>query len=94
MVGANDGEHAVERASQDWFDVVVMDVRMPRLDGLSAIRQLRALGLRSPILALTADAVREHREECLAAGCDAYATKPIDIDALCNLVEQLGRRAR
>jgi CheY-like chemotaxis protein len=87
MVIARNGREAVELATANPPELVLMDIMMPEMDGLAAIRALRANpALRTlPIIALTAKARREDREQCLAAGANDYMAKPIDVDKLVSL---------
>ncbi len=91
VVEAADGLTAVELCAGSRFDAVLMDVRMPLLDGLSAARRIRERRNPTPIIALTADAVVEHRAECLAAGFDAYLAKPVEVDLLVAIIRELRR---
>ncbi|MFI4916544.1 MAG: ATP-binding protein [Phycisphaerales bacterium JB060] len=75
------------------IDLVLMDVEMPRMDGLAATRSLRANGHTIPVLALTANVGDEVRRTCLEAGCNEYACKPIDRDALAALCVRLIERS-
>jgi len=77
---AEDGQQAVEMAGRAAYALILMDMQMPRLDGLEATRQIRCLpGLaRTPIVAMTANAFKEDRLRCLQAGMDDYLTKPVD----------------
>jgi signal transduction histidine kinase len=86
-----DGRSAADRALGEAFDAVLMDVRMPGLDGLSATRLLRQRGSKVPVIALTADAVKEHRAECLAAGYDDYLPKPVEYDQLVDTLLKVAR---
>jgi CheY-like chemotaxis protein len=80
---ADNGERAVSEVQTGTFDVVLMDVDMPVMDGLAATRAIRArerqTGNRTPIVALTSNT---NREECLAAGMDAFLSKPLKTNAL------------
>jgi PAS domain S-box-containing protein len=93
---ADNGQQAVERLQQGSFDVVLMDVQMPVMDGLKATAAIRKLDdaakARIPIIALTAHALRGDAERCIAAGMDDYTSKPIDADKLIELVERMGDR--
>ncbi|MBI3775779.1 MAG: response regulator, partial [Gammaproteobacteria bacterium] len=76
----DNGQQAVECAMQHEYHLILMDVQMPVLDGLSAVRMLRQMGNTTPIVSLTANALREDRERCIAAGANEYLTKPVDLN--------------
>jgi signal transduction histidine kinase len=79
---ARDGREAVDKALAGPFDVVLMDLRMPNMDGLQATRALRRHGCSVPVIALTADPATLRRAEALDAGCDACLSKPFKVDDL------------
>ncbi len=91
---AQNGQEALERisgAANHPFDVVLMDMQMPVLDGYEATRQLRLARDMTPVIAITAHALAEDRDRCLQAGCNDYLTKPIQRD---ELLETTARWAR
>ncbi len=75
---ADNGEIAVDKAMKNHYDLVLMDMQMPKMDGLEAIRILRDNGFNSIIVSLTANARKEDRENCKRSGCDDFLSKPID----------------
>ena len=77
-----DGEAALEALVRGGYDLVLMDVRMPRLSGMEATRALRARGVETPVVALTANAFEDDRRACLAAGMDDFLVKPLSPEAL------------
>jgi signal transduction histidine kinase len=84
---AGDGRKAVDEAAQGNFDLILMDVQMPEMDGLEAARILRERGVRAPIIAMTAHAMQGDRDRCLSAGMDAYVTKPIQPEEMFEAIQ-------
>ncbi|GCD90811.1 response regulator [Nocardioides sp. LS1] len=88
---ADDGLSAIDVLLEESFDVVLMDVQMPRMDGYAATRAIRERqdgGPRIPVVAMTAAAVEGERERCLAAGMDDFLTKPVDPSALAAVLQR------
>jgi len=90
VIEASDGEQAVEIAVAARPVLILMDLSLPKLDGLAATRQIRRKrGLkRVPIVAVSAHDSPQSRDEALAAGCDEYVTKPIDFDHLSEVLQR------
>jgi two-component system sensor histidine kinase/response regulator len=89
----NDGREAVDSLQQQNFDLVLMDVQMPNMDGLEATRRIRnatssKINSRIPIIAMTAHAMKGDRENFLAAGMDDYISKPINVDEVLNILNK------
>lgn len=95
VVSVEDGRLAIQEIQKRRFDLVLMDVQMPEMDGLEATRQIRALehalGTRTPILALTANAMKGDRDVCLEAGMDGYIAKPFEADKLLSAIQSAAR---
>lgn len=93
---AENGQQCLEMAAQAPFDLILMDIQMPVMDGLEATRRIRAgeVGIDAmiPIVALSAHASRMHMEEALAAGIDEYITKPFDKDKLAEVLRSIRRK--
>ena len=94
VVTAATGPDAFETTLARTPDLVLMDVGLPGLSGLEVARRLRAdaRARATPIVAVTAHAAASDRERCLAAGCDGYAAKPVDYDALDRLIASVAAR--
>nr|WP_272881642.1 response regulator [Fundidesulfovibrio soli] len=91
-VGVSDGQQALDILTRSRFDVVLMDIQMPEMDGLEATRRLRAGGTINrdvPVVALTAHAMSGDRDRFLAAGMDEYLTKPMEMQALREVLTRL-----
>ncbi|MBW2005416.1 MAG: response regulator, partial [Deltaproteobacteria bacterium] len=94
VVVASNGKEAIEKLEGERFDLVLMDVQMPEMDGITATQQIRnpqsAIRNRNiPIIAMTAHAMKGDRERCLAAGMDDYVSKPINTEELFKVIEKL-----
>ena len=89
VIEASDGEQAVELAIREQPALILMDLSLPKLDGLAATRQIRQHKdvENTPIVAISAHDSPESRSEALAAGCDEYVTKPIDFDQLGEMLK-------
>ncbi len=86
---ARNGEEAILALQQRKFDIILMDIQMPRMDGYEAIKKAREMGLETPIIALTANAVVGQREKCLAVGATDYVTKPMNRESIKQIIDKL-----
>ncbi|QDU94439.1 response regulator [Lignipirellula cremea] len=95
---AQNGREAIDQVKSNDYDVVLMDVQMPTMDGFQATEAIRQMSRRDkasiPIVAMTAHAMQGDRERCLAAGMDGYISKPLNAQHLLETVESFGRRLR
>lgn len=93
---AVDGPSGLKMAAEGKFDLILLDINLPEIDGYDLARRLRGMpNLRTvPILALTANVMQGDRERTLAAGCDGYIQKPIDVDRLPDQVMAALRKGR
>ncbi|MCF8303538.1 MAG: response regulator [Bacteroidales bacterium] len=89
---AENGQEAVEMAKKKKYSAIIMDVQMPKMDGFDATRNIRAFekekGIYTPIVAMTAHAMKGDKEKCFAAGMDHYITKPVDSSELYSVLEE------
>lgn len=89
VVTAVHGLDGVEKAGASPFDIILMDVQMPVMDGYTAVKKMREMGIKQPVVALTAHAMKGIEMRCMDAGYSHYMTKPIDIEALITLLAEL-----
>ena len=90
VVFAMDGQEAIDMAQSETPDVILMDMGLPVKDGLQATKEIKENSDTSniPVIALTANAMAEHRQEALDGGCDEYETKPVRLPSLLEKIEQ------
>ncbi|MBL7542162.1 MAG: response regulator [Bdellovibrionaceae bacterium] len=86
---ADNGYEGISKAAENAYDIILMDIQMPKLDGYEATKILRKNGFKIPIIALTAHALMEERTRCLKVGCSEHFTKPVDSKKLIALIERL-----
>lgn len=84
-----DGHACCDQATRRSYDIILMDIQMPELDGYETTRRLRAKGLTIPIVAVTAHAMSDAKEKSLKAGCDSHVTKPLDLKELVSIIFKL-----
>jgi CheY-like chemotaxis protein len=85
---ASNGLEAVELATKNAYDLILMDIQMPEMDGYEATQKLREAHITIPVIALTAHALAEHKANAINAGFDEYLTKPIRRDVLMKVLNQ------
>ena len=94
VVVASNGKEAIQKLEARHFDLVLMDVQMPEMDGIEATKLIRKRedheGGHIPIAAMTANAMKGDREKCLAAGMDGYVSKPIKVEKLFEVIDNIG----
>jgi len=94
LLEATDGEEALAVAMEGQPDLIIMDIQLPKMDGLEVTRRLRQMPefKQTPIIALTASAMEGDRDKILAAGCDKYISKPVNTRQLPEVVAEMLRR--
>ena len=85
---AEDGLAGLQKAHQNNYDMILMDMKMPRLDGLKTTQELRRMGYRKPIIALSANTFQEDLENCQKAGMNDFLEKPVTLEKLIEMMEK------
>jgi CheY-like chemotaxis protein len=86
---AQNGYEVLLKVSENPYDVILMDIQMPEMDGLEATRNIRKLNIQQPfIIAMTANALSEDRDICISQGMDSYISKPMKLDVLVSILKE------
>ena len=83
---AIDGLDAVGKVSKNQYDIILMDIHMPNMNGIEATKKIRSLCIKTPVIAQTANILADDKDICLKAGCDDYIGKPINAQELIDVV--------
>jgi CheY-like chemotaxis protein len=86
-----DGKSSLEKVRKGKYDIIFMDIQMPIMSGVDAARKIREMGIKTPIIAVTAHAMTEDRETALSSGMDDYMTKPVDKDKVVTLLKKYSK---
>ena len=89
IIHVADGEEALEICSEKTFDIILLDIRLPKINGYEIARILRERGCKTPIIAQTAYAMSEDRNKCIAAGCNDYISKPLNKNSMLEKIHEL-----
>jgi len=87
VVKVETGENGVKKAKEEKFDLILMDIQLPGIDGLEATRKIREAGVKTPIVALTSYAMAGDKKKALDAGCTGYIEKPINPNVIISEIE-------
>ena len=88
---AGDGKSSIDKVSKGKYDIIFMDIQMPIMSGVDAARKIREMGIKIPIIAVTAHAMTEDRDTALASGMDDYMTKPVNKDKVVNILKKYNK---
>jgi signal transduction histidine kinase/CheY-like chemotaxis protein len=83
-----DGQQAVDKVRSEIYDLILMDMQMPVMNGYEATREIKTMGIQTPVIAVTAHAMKGDEQKCFDAGCDGYLTKPIDKSKLAETIRK------
>jgi CheY-like chemotaxis protein/anti-sigma regulatory factor (Ser/Thr protein kinase) len=91
---ANNGKEALDKISSKTYDIIIMDMLMPGLDGFETTKQIRKMGLATPVIAHTSMSMKKDRRRCMEAGCDEFLPKPINTNNLLALIKKYSKKEK